>query len=79
MLKSLILNVTIPQQLQTVMQTAFHFVSTRDHVTYLGVKISADLARFYSLNDQPLLSTVLVTLKSWSSRRHSWMGALCSA
>lgn len=55
MSKSVMLNVTIPLQEQESLQTAFPFAWTRDFVTYLGVKIPADLAKLYSLNHLPLL------------------------
>lgn len=62
----------------TLITPNFPFRWAQKYITYLGTEIPTDLAKTFSLNFPPLLTSIHSDRQKWAKGKLSWMGR-CNA
>lgn len=71
--KSTALNISLPPTLQSHLSTILPFPWAISHITYLGVKFTANPSDLFSANYPPMLSHLSSVMSKWSSLPLAWL------
>lgn len=76
--KSLAMNVELPLDLVSYLQTAFPFRWTSDFIPYLDVRLTPSVTTLYRINYPPLFKELEEDLDGWMAHGLFWLGKMYS-
>uniref|UniRef100_A0A8C5MYW4 Reverse transcriptase domain-containing protein n=1 Tax=Leptobrachium leishanense TaxID=445787 RepID=A0A8C5MYW4_9ANUR len=74
--KSEALNISLPQEVVTLLRDSFTFRWCPHRLHYLGIYLTAHISQLYTSNYPDMIKHIKSLLRQWSSYSISWMGCI---